>query len=200
MIKPNGTNRGVVLLLKFICKFGENHRQMICSMIQIYSMVLDQLLNQHSALVEMVTICQTVNTSESVQFEKAVRIFTEKLSGLLEFLGVVKNVIDSCLGRDLKVDMSTQTEEGGPSSSGDASHSVYSSVSGRKIRQTERFQGFLELENSTTVGPRSEFKSHSRKRRRNVKSGSTDVCILKYIYFLNFQYVCLCVTWRIIVI
>lgn len=152
---------------------------MICSMFQIYSMILDQLLNQHSALVEMVTICQTVNTSESVQFEKAVRIFTEKLSGLLEFLGVVKNVIDSCLGRDLKVDMSTQTEEGGPSPSGDASHSVYSSVSGRKIRQTERFQGFLELENSTTVSPRNEFKSHSRKRRRNVKAGSTDVCILK---------------------
>lgn len=141
---------------------------------EIYSMVLDQLLNQHSALVEMVTICQTVNTSESVQFEKAVRIFTEKLSGLLEFLGVVKNVIDSCLGRDLKVDQSTQTEEGGASPSGDASNSVYSSVSGRKIRQTERFQGFLELENSTTVSPKNEFKPHSRKRRRNIKSGSID--------------------------
>lgn len=178
-IKTKGTNKGVILLHKFICKLpGESHRQIICSILfQIYSMVLDQLLNQHSALVEMVTICQTVNTSESVQFEKAVRIFTEKLSGLLEFLGVVKNVIDSCLGRDLKVDQSTQTEEGGASPSSDASNSVYSSVSGRKIRQTERFQGFLELENSTTVSPKNEFKPHSRKRRRNIKSGLIDVCI-----------------------
>lgn len=132
-------------------------------------MVLDQLLNQHAALVEMIDICQTVNSSESVQFEKAVRIFTEKLSSLLEFLGIVKTVIDSCLGRGLKVDQCTQTEEGGVLYNQDIKPPVYSSVSGRKIRQTERFQGFLEQENSTTVGPQTENKTHIRKRRKKVR-------------------------------
>ena len=137
---------------------------------QIYSMVLDQLLNQHAALVEMIDICQTVNSSESVQFEKAVRIFTEKLSSLLEFLGIVKTVIDNCLGRGLKVDQCTQTEEGDVVCNQGIKPPVYSSVSGRKIRQTERFQGFLEQESGTTVGPQIENKTHIRKRRKKVRS------------------------------
>jgi hypothetical protein len=135
------------------------------SVFQIYSFVLDQLSHHHSALVEMIEVCQNTSLSDSLPFEKLSKVLMEKLEGLLEFFNIIKPLVEGYLETWLKVDKSTQTDvERTPMCS--INQPLYSSVSGRKIRQTERFQGFLDVENG--IGARSEETTPYYRRRKKV--------------------------------
>ncbi|XP_061179859.1 myoneurin-like [Saccostrea echinata] len=132
---------------------------------QMYSVFLDQLSRQHSALVEMMEVCHSVNSLDSDQFEKITKIFTEKLEGLLDFFNVIKPLIDNYFGSLFKVDQSTQTEN----TSSDTNSPQYSNVSGRRIRQTKRIQAYFEPENDSTYS-HSEERPQNHKRKRKAVS------------------------------
>ncbi|XP_062608414.1 zinc finger and SCAN domain-containing protein 12-like isoform X2 [Saccostrea cucullata] len=130
---------------------------------QMYSMFLEQLSRQHSALLEMMEVCQSAHSvgSGQEQFEKFAKIFTEKLEGLIDFFNVIKPLIDNYFGSLFMVDQSIQTE----TIPSETNNPQYSSVSGRRIRQTKRIQAYLEPDNDPVYDP-SEEKSQNRKRRR----------------------------------